>query len=89
MNLALIGINVSAQFDVMSYVILQSLRVVDILRLLVCVGDERDFVTVCFYRAPDIHQLRFLFFLCRFLRFSVCENRNPKCCYRECDYKKR
>src|SRR5262249_55862134 len=85
-NLALVGINVSAQFHVVSYVILQSLRVDYIPRLLVCVGDEREFVAVRFYGALDIHQLRLLFLLLHFLRSSIMgENRNPKGRYRKCD----
>jgi hypothetical protein len=45
---ALVLVHVSAQFDVMPYVILQSLTIDDIPGFAALVGDKRDFVTVRF-----------------------------------------
>jgi hypothetical protein len=54
---------VSAQLDVMSYVILQGLRIDYIPRFSAVVSDKGNFVTVRSYRTFDVHQLRLLFIL--------------------------
>ena len=86
-NLALVRVDMSTQFDVVAYVFLQSLRINYIPSLLVVIGDKRDFVAFRFYGALDIRQFRLLFFLFRLLRSSVVgENRHPQCRYRENDW---
>jgi hypothetical protein len=54
-DLALVSVHLSAQLDVMPYVILQSLGIDDISGFSALVGDKRDFVTVRFHRTLDIH----------------------------------
>ena len=53
MDLALVFVDVSAQRDVMPYVIFQSLEIDDIPGSSTLVGDKRDFVTARFTE-PDV-----------------------------------
>lgn len=83
-DLALVGVHVSAELDMMPHVIFQCVRINDIPGLSAFVGDEGDFAVRRFHGILDVPQLGFLFILARGLRFSVRDDWNS-----ECDYGKR
>src|SRR5450432_911778 len=83
-DLAFVRVHMSAQLDMMPHMTLQRIWINYIPGFSVFVRDKRDFFTVGFHRALDIHQLGLLLILVGVLWISMCYNRNPKGCHREC-----